>query len=101
MSVVEQPTASRRGVTAPTLFGAFNARSLNAREVAESFIPPSAFDTLAHAEHSLLIGPRGSGKTTLLKMLQSEALEHWADPAAEAYRQRIDYTGVFIPTDRA
>jgi hypothetical protein len=32
-------------------------------------------------------------------MLQQPALEAWHHPSASEYRDRIDYTGVFIPTD--
>ncbi|WP_442923072.1 ORC-CDC6 family AAA ATPase [Microbacterium sp. BR1] len=50
--------------------------------------------------HSVLSGPRGSGKTTLLKMLQPEALERWHHTQAESMVGAIDYTGVFVATDR-
>ncbi len=82
-------------------FQSFNARSLPASRVAETFIPPPQFDTLIERQHHLLIGPRGSGKTTLLKMLQTTALEAWGHPHAPRFRELIDYTGVFIPTDIA
>lgn len=87
----------RRG---PTVFGALNARYLEPYQVAESFVPPARFRELCHRGHTQLIGPRGSGKTTLLRMLDAAALEAWAHPDATEYRELIDYTGVFVPTDR-
>jgi hypothetical protein len=78
----------------------FNARTYSAQRVAKSFVPPEAFFTLINPVHSVLSGPRGSGKTTLLKMLQPEALEHWQHEAAAPTLASIEYTGVFIATDR-
>jgi hypothetical protein len=85
--------------SAPSIFDAFNARALNPIEVAQTFIPPNHYNELVKPVHSIVIGPRGSGKTTLLKMLQSQALEAWQHPEASDYRSRVDYSGVFIPTD--
>jgi hypothetical protein len=82
-----------------TIFEAFNARSLEPHEVASTFVPSFQFELLAKRGHSLVVGPRGSGKTTLLKMLQQSALEAWNGERAEEFRQRIDFTGVFVPTD--
>src|SRR5687767_13462149 len=82
-----------------TFLGTFNARHLTPVEVARSFVPPPCFEQLAGNSHVLLVGPRGSGKTTLLKMLQPQALEAWEHPQAHQYRQRVMYTGVFIPAD--
>lgn len=78
----------------------FNARTYSATQVAESFVPPEAFYTLINPVHSVLSGPRGSGKTTLLKMLQPEALERWQHKDAAAVLGAVDYTGVFVATDR-
>lgn len=82
-----------------SFFDSFNARFLDAEEVARSFVPSSHFEELACADHALLVGPRGSGKTTLLKMLKPEALTAWAHPQGNSYRGKINYTGVFIPAD--
>lgn len=88
--------------TATFAINAFNARTLSAAQVASSFVPPyETFDVLARSTNSILVGPRGSGKTTLLKMLQPEALEAWRHDLADNYRNAIDYTGVFIATDRS
>lgn len=84
---------------APSPFESFNARALEPKQVAKTFIPPGQFDQLVLRAHNLVIGPRGSGKTTLLKMLQGPALETWRHESAESYRQRIDFTGVFISSD--
>ena len=83
-----------------TIFDSFNARSLEPWQVAKTFVPSRHYDTLTARRHSLVVGPRGSGKTTLLKMLQQLALESWHHPMAESYRAKIDYSGVFVPTDR-
>lgn len=83
----------------PTAFSAFNARHLDPRQVAQSFIPSRHFQTLAKHAHSFVVGPRGSGKTTLLKMLHPAALEHWVHDVADDYRDEIQFAGVFIPAD--
>ncbi|HZR78712.1 MAG TPA: hypothetical protein VFA58_05855 [Chthoniobacterales bacterium] len=85
----------------PSPFESFNARPLSAEVVASTFIPSDNFSNVAIRAHSIVAGPRGSGKTSLLKMLQTRALEVWKHPEAELYRDRVDYTGVFIPTDIA
>jgi hypothetical protein len=82
-----------------SVFESFNARALSPELVAKSFIPSKAFHDLTIRGHSIVIGPRGSGKTSLLKMLQPRALESWRSADANNYRARVDYTGVFIPTD--
>ncbi|MEQ1844988.1 MAG: hypothetical protein ABL983_05355 [Nitrospira sp.] len=81
------------------IFESFNARALKPSEVAMTFVPSMQYKQLIKRCHTIIIGPRGSGKTTLLKMLQQAALENWDHPAAEEYRQQVDYTGVFIATD--
>lgn len=86
-------------ISSASAFESFNARNLSPRQVAQTFIPPAHFDDLILRRHSLVIGPRGSGKTTLLKMLQLPALAAWKHPAADRYRSRVDFTGVFVPTD--
>jgi hypothetical protein len=85
----------------PTIFESFNARALEPEQVAKTFVPPERFDDALVRAHTLIVGPRGSGKTTILKMMQSPALESWADPRAEYYRASVDFTGVFIPADRS
>jgi hypothetical protein len=78
----------------------YNAVKLAPRDVAESFVPPAAFDALVKSDNVVLTGPRGSGKTTLLKMLQSQALEFWSGDAAEWARTTVRSSGVFVGTDR-
>jgi hypothetical protein len=85
---------------APAVFGALNARYLAPHQVAESFVAPPSFRQLCQRGHTLLIGPRGSGKTTMLRMLDAAALEAWDHPSAREYRELVDYTGIFVPTDR-
>ena len=82
-----------------TIFESFNARSLPPEQVAITFVPSEHYDKLVRHRHSVVVGPRGSGKTTLLKMLQQHALESWRHGRAQEFRERIDYTGIFIPTD--
>lgn len=78
----------------------FNARTYSAQRVARSFVPSEAFYELTKPSHTMLSGPRGSGKTTLMKMLQPEALEHWTHLSAPATLRSVEYTGVFVATDR-
>lgn len=81
-------------------FESFNARALSPKQVAIGFVPPTSFIDLCKRRHTIIAGPRGSGKTTLLKMLQVSALRSWKHFQAEEIRNQIDFTGVFIPTDR-
>jgi hypothetical protein len=83
----------------PTIFESFNARSLDPAQVARTFVPSQHFEDLLKRRHTLIVGPRGSGKTTLLKMLQQPALEAWRHPSAAEYRNTVNFTGVFVPTD--
>lgn len=81
------------------VFTSYNARFMTPEQVAETFVPSQNFLSLLDLDHGLIIGPRGSGKTSLLKMLQVSALRTWDHPRAEDLRQRVGFTGVFIPTD--
>ncbi len=88
---------SERG---PSPFESFNARALAPEQVAQTFVPPrEQYSLVVRRAHTMVIGPRGSGKTTLLKMLQRPALEAWQHDSAEEYRDRVDFAGVFVPTD--
>jgi hypothetical protein len=82
-------------------FSGFNARHLDAEQVARSFVPSAKFVQLLGLQHSLVIGARGSGKTHMLKMLQPKALNAWQHDDAAAIRQRINYWGIFVPADEA
>ena len=84
---------------ASPFFGAYNARHINAEEVARQFVPSGKFWELSALRNSLLIGPRGSGKTHLLKMLQPKALAAWEGNEADHARSKVDYWGVFTPAD--
>jgi hypothetical protein len=84
---------------APSIFDSYNARFLNPELIAESFVPSANFERLTRRTHSIVVGPRGSGKTSLLKMLQTPALENWKHARASEFREKIDYTGVFIAAD--
>lgn len=86
-------------MSSPSIFEAFNARFLTEEEVADRFVPSAGYQKLISRNHSLTIGPRGSGKTSLLKMLQVRALNSWTHQSAETYRSKVDFVGIFIPTD--
>lgn len=83
----------------PSIYENFNARNLSAVEVAQTFIPSLNFSKLLAKNHTLIVGPRGSGKTTLLKMCQQEALDAWEHDEAETFRTKVDFVGVYVPTD--
>lgn len=82
-------------------FSSFNARHLDAEQVAKSFVPSKKFNRLLAVQNSLLVGARGSGKTHMLKMLQPKALNAWDHMEAEAIREKIPYWGIFVPADEA
>ena len=83
------------------LYDSFNARFLSPISVAKTFVPPPQFGDITKQAHTVIVGPRGTGKTTLLKMLHPAALATFSHEDAEYYRSRVDYTGVFIGTDRS
>ncbi|NOJ12925.1 hypothetical protein [Vibrio splendidus] len=78
----------------------FNAKSTSKVNLCSDFIVNSHYDLLTTPNNTIMIGPRGSGKTTLLRMLDVEVLEIWDKEVADKYREKISYSGVFIPTDR-
>ena len=82
-------------------YSSYNARHLDAEEVARAFVPSAKFRQLIGLQHSLLVGARGSGKTHLLKMLQPKALNAWDHPDADELRKRIGYWGIFVAADEA
>lgn len=86
-------------VDGSALFEAFNAKYLEPGQVADGYVYSKHLEELSGPYHAVLIGPRGSGKTTLLKMLQPPALAKWKGARARAFRERIDYSGVFIASD--
>jgi len=80
----------------------YNARSIPASEIAQSFIPPAThFSRLLSRNHTLLLGPRGSGKTTLLKMLTLPALASWVHPQAKELASQVTFNAAFVPADIA
>lgn len=84
----------------PSVYEAFNARNLSNNELCKTFIVSEHFQNLASSNHSIVVGPRGSGKTTLMRMLQVETLSIWKNEAADSFRNRISFSGIFVPTDR-
>ncbi|MFM5173037.1 hypothetical protein ACEUBH_17530 [Aeromonas veronii] len=78
----------------------FNARTTNTQELCNTFISNIYFERLCSPNNVIMIGPRGSGKTTLLRMLEVEALDLWDKEISNEFRRKIDFSGVFIPTDR-
>jgi hypothetical protein len=84
----------------PSLFEGINAKYYKSSEVARSFVPNEQFENVAIRQHSILVGPRGSGKTTLLRMLHPDSLRAWDHPAAASFRQKVDFSAVYVATDR-
>ncbi|MEZ8321629.1 hypothetical protein AB6C72_24845, partial [Vibrio splendidus] len=78
----------------------FNAKATSKVNLCSDFIVNSHYDLLSTPNNTIMIGPRGSGKTTLLRMLDVEVLEMWDKDVARKYREKISFSGVFIPTDR-
>lgn len=84
----------------PSISDSFNAKTTTTEELCATFIPNDFFEELAGPNSCIVIGPRGSGKTTLMRMLDVESLELWDGATAQIYREKINFSGVFIPTDR-
>jgi hypothetical protein len=84
----------------PSISESFNAKSTTTKELTNTFISNSYFESLSCPNNTMLIGPRGSGKTTLMRMLEVESLELWDKSISAHFRDSIDFSGVFIPTDR-
>ncbi|MEV4887669.1 hypothetical protein MRBLMN1_006261 [Chitinophaga ginsengisegetis] len=82
-----------------TFYNTYNARHLNPREVAETFIWSSNFEKLIQNNHSVILGARGCGKTTLMKMLTLPALYAWKGNNASFIRKNIPFYSVYISTD--
>src|SRR5205807_389771 len=84
----------------PIFGGEYNAHGTSLEEVGRTFVPPKVvFENFIRPSNVLLMGPRGAGKTTLMKMLTGPALEHYTGPNAQEYRERIQYSGIFVPGD--
>lgn len=83
----------------PGRFASFNARAMTPRMVAQSFIAPQEFQTLARRAHTVVVGPRGSGKTTMLKMLTPEALAAFNPGPRVPASVTVEFSGIFVPTD--
>lgn len=83
-----------------TLFESFNASSTSIQDLCNNFIENESFIKVASPGHVVMVGPRGSGKTTLLRMLQVDSLDQWNASKATFDKSTINYSGVFIPTDR-
>jgi energy-coupling factor transporter ATP-binding protein EcfA2 len=82
------------------LFDTYNARFLDPRTIARSFIVPhSNFSLLCKNENSLVIGPRGSGKTTLMKMLRPSALRAWKHESKAQFLRSITFSAVYVASD--
>lgn len=81
------------------VFEAFNARFLDPRQVAATFVPPPQFTQLLESTHSVISGTRGSGKTTLLKMLTLEGLDAWKSSKRAQFSRQIHYTSIFVGSD--
>ncbi len=80
-------------------FNTFNARHLNPKQVAESFIWSENFGKLISNNHSVILGARGCGKTTLMKMLTLPALYSWKNSRAKKIRANSPFYAIYISTD--
>ncbi|WP_428662124.1 hypothetical protein [Runella sp.] len=80
-------------------YNTYNARHLNPREVAETFIWSDSFGKLIQNNHSVILGARGCGKTTLMKMLTLPALHSWRGPKSENILNNIEFYSIYISTD--
>jgi hypothetical protein len=79
------------------IFGVFNARFVEPRDVALGFVHSPFLDQIVAPSNIALLGPRGSGKTTLLKMLTLPALLNWNDSARDAIASRLESLAVYVP----
>ncbi len=77
----------------------YNARHLDPREVAKTFIWSTSFSKLIQNNHSVVLGARGCGKTTLMKMLTLPALYEWESKNSEEIKNTIPFYAVYISTD--
>lgn len=82
-----------------SFYNTYNARHLNPKEVAETFIYSENYEKLIQNNHSIILGARGCGKTTLMKMLTLPALHTWAGAEAENIRKNIPFYSIYISTD--
>lgn len=80
-------------------FNTFNARHLNPKQVAETFIWSDNFGKLILNNHSVILGARGCGKTTLMKMLTLPALHYWKNTRAKKIKSSFPFYAVYISTD--
>jgi hypothetical protein len=83
--------------TRPVIFGVFNARFVDPKDVASGFVLSPFLDEIVAPSNIALLGPRGSGKTTLLKMLTLPALLNWGDSARDAIAAKLDSLAVYVP----
>lgn len=84
----------------PSINESINAKNTVTSELCNTFIVNNYYNKLASNSHTIMMGPRGSGKTTLMRMLEVKSLELWESEASQYFRDTINFSGVFIPTDR-
>lgn len=80
-------------------YSSYNARHLEPKQVAQTFIWSDSFRKLIQNNHSVILGARGCGKTTLMKMLTLPALYNWKDAQASEVRSNIPFYAIYISTD--
>lgn len=80
-------------------YATYNARHLNPKEVAKTFIYSDSYEKLIQNNHSVILGARGCGKTTLMKMLTLPALYSWDNEKAKQIRENIQFYSIYISTD--
>ncbi|WP_031426973.1 hypothetical protein [Flavimarina sp. Hel_I_48] len=80
-------------------YSSYNARHLEPKEVAKTFIWSKNYDDLIQNNHSVILGARGCGKTTLMKMLTLPALYAWENEKAKSLKSGFGFYAVYISTD--
>lgn len=82
----------------PDLNG-LSAETQTPESIANAFVEPDSFPTVASQNNVLIIGPRGSGKTTLLRMLQDDCLAARPPHPEGTPHPSVDYCSIFVPSD--
>jgi hypothetical protein len=91
--MIEELPAHKRN-----LFEIENARNLNPRELAATFVPTQSFWRLLSAKNHVVLGARGSGKTAIAKMLSHDHLAMLDDARAQSAIREQQFIGVYVPT---
>lgn len=77
----------------------FNARALEPKQVAKTFVPPGQFDQSCYARTTWSSARAGLARRPCSRCFRVQLSEAWTHDSAARYRQRVDFTGVFISSD--